>query len=281
MSQAVRQARAQTETKPFAASGLDRGLAVARTVRDDFPILDQEVHGKPLVYLDSAASAQKPRQVIDAISHYYEHDHANVHRGVHTLSQRATFAYERARGKVKLFLNARDTREIVFVRGTTEAINLVAESYVRANARAGDEILITEMEHHSNIVPWQLLRESTGVKLVVVPVNDRGELIMEEFEKRLSDRTKLVSVVHVSNALGTINPVKGDCRPRARTRCAVLSTAPRRLRTFRSTYRISTATSTRSPATRSTADGHRHPLRESRRAREMRPYHGGGEMISR
>jgi cysteine desulfurase/selenocysteine lyase len=183
-------------------------LAVARTVRDDFPILDQEVHGKPLVYLDSAASAQKPRQVIDAISEYYENDHANVHRGVHTLSQRATFAYERARGKVKLFLNARDTREIVFVRGTTEAINLVAESYVRANAKPGDEILITEMEHHSNIVPWQLLRESRGIKLVVAPVNDRGELIMEEFEKRLSERTKLVSVVHISNALGTINPVK-------------------------------------------------------------------------
>jgi cysteine desulfurase/selenocysteine lyase len=207
MTQAVRERNRPAEPKPFAASVLDRGLAVPRVVRDDFPILDQEVHGKPLVYLDSAASAQKPRQVIDAISEYYENDHANVHRGVHTLSQRATFAYERARGKVKLFLNARDTREIVFVRGTTEAINLVAETFGRT-ARPGDEILISEMEHHSNIVPWQLLCERTGAKLVIAPVNERGELVMEELEKRLSKRTKLVSIAHISNALGTINPVR-------------------------------------------------------------------------
>ena len=186
----------------------ERGLAVARTVRDDFPIFDQEVHGKPLVYLDSAASAQKPRQVIDAVREYYEHDHANVHRGVHTLSQRATFAYERARGKVKVFLNARDTREIIFVRGTTEAINLVASTYGRANLGEGDEVLITTMEHHSNIVPWQLLCEQTGAKLRVAPINDRGELLLDEFEKLVGARTKLVSVVHVSNALGTINPIK-------------------------------------------------------------------------
>ena len=196
MSAAIAPTRPQSDTIDVAA------------VRRDFPILHQTINGKPLVYLDNAASSQRPRAVIDAISEYYEHDHANVHRGVHTLSQRATDAYEGAREDVRRFINARETAEIVFVRGTTEAINLVAESYVRANARAGDEILITEMEHHSNIVPWQLLRESTGVNLVVAPVNDRGELIMEEFEKRLSDRTKLVSVVHVSNALGTINPVK-------------------------------------------------------------------------
>jgi len=197
-----------TEGRPFSTASLDRGLRVSHTVRDDFPILDQEVHGKPLVYLDSAASAQKPRCVIEALREYYENDHANVHRGVHSLSQRATFAYERARGKVKMFLNARDTREIVFVRGTTEAINLVAQSYGRKNIGEGDEILITEMEHHSNIVPWQILCQQTGARLVPSPIDDRGELVMSEFEKRLGARTKLVSVVHISNALGTVNPVE-------------------------------------------------------------------------
>jgi cysteine desulfurase/selenocysteine lyase len=176
-------------------------------VRMDFPILDQEVHGKPLVYLDSAASAHKPLHVINAISRYYEHDHSNVHRGVHSLSARATFAYERARGKVHVFLNARSIREIIFVRGTTEAINLVAQSYGRANVGAGDEILISEMEHHSNIVPWQILCQQTGAKLVVAPIDDRGALDLDQFEQRLSERTKIVAVAHVSNALGTVNPV--------------------------------------------------------------------------
>jgi len=213
MTRAVRRAPStveplKSEGRPFTKASLERGLSVPRTVRDDFPILEQEVHGKPLVFLDSAASAQKPRCVIDALREYYENDHANVHRGVHTLSQRATFAYERARGKVKLFLNARDTREIVFVRGTTEAINLVAQSYGRTNVGPGDEILITEMEHHSNIVPWQILCQQTGARLVPSPINDNGELLLDEFEKRLNERTKIVSVVHVSNALGTINPVE-------------------------------------------------------------------------
>ncbi len=184
------------------------GFGVARNVRDEFPILQQEVHGKPLVYLDSAATSQKPRQVLDTILSYYEQDNANVHRGVHSLAERATFAYERARGKVKMYLNARDIREIVFVRGTTEAINLVAQSYGRSHVGSGDEVLITAMEHHSNIVPWQILCEQTGARLRVAPINDRGELILDELAKLLSPRTKIAALVHVSNALGTVNPVK-------------------------------------------------------------------------
>ncbi|MFL6622443.1 MAG: SufS family cysteine desulfurase [Sulfurifustis sp.] len=176
-------------------------------VRADFPALAQQVHGKPLVYLDNAATAQKPRAVIDAITHYYTHDNANVHRAVHTLSERATAAYEGARGKIRRFLNAASDKEIVFVRGTTEGINLVAASWGRANVRAGDEILITAMEHHSNIVPWQILCEQTGARLRVVPINDAGELVMEEFDRLLNERTRLVGIVHCSNALGTINPI--------------------------------------------------------------------------
>jgi cysteine desulfurase/selenocysteine lyase len=177
-------------------------------LRADFPILQEEVHGKPLVYLDNAATAQKPRQVLDAIRHYYEHDNANVHRAVHTLSERATRDYEEARVKVQQFLNAAESREIVFVRGTTEAINLVAQSYGRSTLKAGDEIIISHMEHHSNIVPWQILCEQTGAVLRVVPVDDHGEFLLGEYEKLLGPRTRLVSVVHVSNVLGTINPVE-------------------------------------------------------------------------
>jgi cysteine desulfurase/selenocysteine lyase len=177
-------------------------------IRTDFPILRERVHGKPLVYLDNAASTQKPQAVLDAVLHYYEHDNANVHRGVHLLSERATRAFEGSRVKVQKFLNAKDSREVIFVRGTTEAINLVAQTFGRKNVGAGDEVLITHMEHHSNIVPWQMLCEEKNAKLVVAPINDAGELLLDEFEKRLSPRTKLVSVVHVSNTLGTINPLK-------------------------------------------------------------------------
>jgi cysteine desulfurase/selenocysteine lyase len=177
-------------------------------IRRDFPILHQEVHGKPLVYLDNAATSQKPRQVIAALDHYYSADNANIHRGVHTLSERATAAYEGGRDKVKQFLNAADRREIVFVRGATEAINLVAQSYARPRLKSGDEILITEMEHHSNIVPWQMVCEQTGAVLRVVPINDAGELLLDDFHRLLSVRTKLVAAVHVSNALGTVNPVE-------------------------------------------------------------------------
>jgi cysteine desulfurase/selenocysteine lyase len=183
------------------------GLDV-RAVRADFPILTQEVNGKPLVYLDNAASTQKPRQVLDAIQSLYTHDYANVHRGVHTLSQRATAAYEAARVKVQRFLNAAEAREIVFTRGTTEAINLVAQTFGRQNLGKGDEVIISHLEHHSNIVPWQMICEATGAVLRVVPINAEGELILEEYERLLSAGTKIVAIAHLSNALGTVNPVR-------------------------------------------------------------------------
>lgn len=177
-------------------------------IRSQFPILSEQVRGKPLVYLDNAATCQKPQVVIDAIGDFYRHDYSNVHRGVHALSERATKKYEEARNKVQRFINAESSDEIVFVRGTTEAINLVAQTYGKANLGEGDEILITAMEHHSNIVPWQMLCEQTGAVLKVAPINEKGELIMEGFRALLGEKTKLVSVVHMSNALGTINPVK-------------------------------------------------------------------------
>jgi cysteine desulfurase/selenocysteine lyase len=177
-------------------------------LRADFPILDQKVHGKPLVYLDSAASTQKPRAVIDAVARLYAEDYANVHRGVYQLGERATRAYESGREATRRLLNAPDVREVVLLRGATEAINLVAQSWGRTNVGAGDEILITAMEHHSNIVPWQMLCEERGARLVVAPIDDNGALLLGELAQRIGPRTKLVSVVHVSNALGTINPVR-------------------------------------------------------------------------
>jgi len=176
-------------------------------VRADFPILGTQAGGRPLVYLDSAASSQKPRQVIDAISRFYEHDNANIHRGVYGLSVRATDAYDAARAAVARYLGAAHPHEIIFTRGTTEAINLVAQSYARPRLRPGDEILITEMEHHSNIVPWQLVAQQTGAVLRVAPVTDGGELVVEALEALLSERTCIVALAHVSNALGTVNPV--------------------------------------------------------------------------
>jgi cysteine desulfurase / selenocysteine lyase len=186
-----------------ATSGFD-----IEKVRSDFPVLHQLVHGKPLVYLDNAATTQKPLAVIDAIDHYYRHDNSNIHRGVHALSERATDQYEKVRAAAQRFLNARDVKEIIFVRGTTEAINLVAQSYGRKHVGAGDEVLITAMEHHSNIVPWQILCEEKGARLRVAPINDRGELILDEFERLLTPKTKIAAVSHLSNALGTINPVR-------------------------------------------------------------------------
>jgi cysteine desulfurase/selenocysteine lyase len=179
-----------------------------RKIREDFPALRQQLHGRPLVYLDNAATTQKPRAVIEALRHFYEEYCANIHRGVHLLSERATQAYEDARAKVQRFLNAATSREIIFVRGATEGINLVAQTYGRANFRAGDEVLISAMEHHSNIVPWQMVCEEKGAVLRVAPMNDRGELLVEQFENLLTPRTKFVSLVHVSNALGTVNPVR-------------------------------------------------------------------------
>lgn len=193
-----------------------------RRIREDFPILKQKVYGKPLVYLDNAATSQKPKAVIDALLRFYTQDCANVHRGVHLISERATQAFEETRLKVQRFLNAREWREIVFVRGTTEAINLVASTFGRKNVGAGDEVLITALEHHSNIVPWQILCEDKNARLRVAPINDRGELILEEFEKLLSPRTKIVAVAHVSNALGTVNPVREIVRMAHRQNIPVL-----------------------------------------------------------
>jgi len=177
-------------------------------LREDFPILSLRVHGKPLVYLDNAATSQKPRSVIEAITRFYSAENANIHRGVYYLSDRATVAYEAARERVAGFLNAASPREIVFTRGTTEAINLVAQSWGRSELRAGDEILITGLEHHSNIVPWQLLAAQTGATVRAVPITDAGELDLDAFDRLLGERTRLLAVAHLSNALGTINPVR-------------------------------------------------------------------------
>lgn len=176
-------------------------------IRRDFPVLAREVNGKPLCYLDNAASSQRPRTVIDAISHYYETSHANVHRGVHRLSQEATDLFEGARETLRRFVNARSTREIVFVRGTTEAVNLVAQSYARPRLQAGDEIVISWLEHHANIVPWQMVCEQTGARLRVIPITRSGEVDFDAFVRLLNDRTRLLALAHVSNALGTVVPV--------------------------------------------------------------------------
>jgi cysteine desulfurase/selenocysteine lyase len=185
-----------------------RPIRDVEKVRADFPVLHRQANGKPLVYLDNAATSQKPRAVIEALTRFYTEENANIHRGVHHLSQKATLAYEGARGKLQRFLNAADPHEIIFVRGTTEAINLVACSYSRAHLGEGDEIIVSAMEHHSNIVPWQIVCEATGARLRVIPMTDSGELELDEFRQMLTDRTKLVAVVHISNSLGTINPVK-------------------------------------------------------------------------
>lgn len=177
-------------------------------LRRDFPILQRHIHGKPLVYFDNAATSQKPQVVIDCLDNYYQHYNSNIHRGVHTLSQEATAAYEGARHKIQHFLNAKSPKEIVFVRGTTEAINLVANSYGRTNIGQDDEIILSEMEHHANIVPWQLLCEQTGAKLKIIPINDQGELLLDKYAELFTPKTKLVAIVHVSNALGTINPIQ-------------------------------------------------------------------------
>ena len=193
---------------PDLSPGPAANMFDAERIRAEFPILDQEVNGRPLVYLDNGATSQKPRRVIDAIRHYYESDNANVHRGLHALSERATNAYEGARDTVRAFLNAADRREIVFVRGATEGLNLVAQSWARPRLGPGDDVVITTMEHHSNIVPWQIVCRQTGARLRVAPIHDSGELDMEAFTNLVSERTRIVAVAHVSNALGTINPVE-------------------------------------------------------------------------
>ncbi len=202
ISEPLQEASAQEAVAPGA------GFPNGEEIRRDFPILSERVHGKRLVYLDNGATSQKPWAVIHAIMRYYEQDNANIHRGVHTLSMRATEAHDAARRTVQHFLHAGEAREIVFVRGATEAINLVAQSYGRAHVTAGNEVLITAMEHHSNIVPWQMLCEEKQARLRVAPIDDCGELRMEEFEKLIGPRTRIVAVTHVSNALGTVNPLR-------------------------------------------------------------------------
>jgi cysteine desulfurase/selenocysteine lyase len=192
---------------PMQRAGTGASFDVQR-VRKDFPILRQHFRGRPLVYLDNAATAQKPQTVIDAVGRFYSHENANIHRGVHYLSEQATIAYDEVRERVARFINARTSREVVFTRGTTDSINLVAQSYGRTFLKPGDEILITGMEHHSNIVPWQLVCEQTGAVLQAAPLTETGELDLEAFQALLSDRTRLIAIAHVSNALGTINPVK-------------------------------------------------------------------------
>jgi cysteine desulfurase / selenocysteine lyase len=199
-------------TSPEGASphgtSLDSAALDVERIRRDFPILDQVIHGKKLVYLDNGATSQKPRAVIDAIVRYYQHDNANIHRGVHTLSMRATEAHDEARETVRRFIQAADAGEIIFVRGATEAINLVAQTYGRANVGEGDEVLITAMEHHSNIVPWQMLCAEKRAHLRVAHIDDAGELDLDAYEKLLTPRTRIVAVTHVSNALGTVNPLR-------------------------------------------------------------------------
>jgi len=177
-------------------------------IREDFPILSRKVNGKPLVYLDNGGSSQSPASVIARFDKYHSEEHSNVHRGVHYLSQLATNEYEKARIKVQKFINARSERECIFVRGTTEGVNLVAQSYGRANFNEGDEIILSQMEHHANIIPWQMIAEEKGARIRVIPINERGELIIDEYENLFNERTKFVSIIHVSNALGTINPIK-------------------------------------------------------------------------
>src|SRR5256714_5652453 len=177
-------------------------------IRKDFPVLRQTVNGKPLVYLDNAASSQVPMMVVERGAQYIEQEHSNIHRGVHYLSMKATTAYEGAREKVKRFINARESKECIFVRGATEGINLVMHGYGRKFVGAGDEIIISAMEHHANIVPWQMLCEEKNAKLRVIPMNDAGELLMDEYDALLNEKTKLVAVAHVSNALGTVSPIK-------------------------------------------------------------------------
>lgn len=177
-------------------------------IRQDFPILDQKINNKPLIYFDNAATTQKPKQVIDSLVHYYTTMNANIHRGIHTLAERSTFAFEETRESVRSFINASSTEEIIFTKGTTEGINLVAYTYGAAFINKGDEIIISAMEHHSDIVPWHMLCESKGATLRIIPINDEGEIIWEEFEKLLSERTKLIAIVHASNSLGTINPIE-------------------------------------------------------------------------
>lgn len=249
-------------------------------IRQDFPILSEKPYGKPLVYFDNAASSQKPKVVIDSLVNYYSHTNANIHRGVHFLSQRASDQFDQVRVKVKEFINAPAEEEIVFVRGTTEAVNLVACTFGRQRVKAGDEILITAMEHHSNIVPWQMLCEEKGAKLNVIPMNDDGELVLDKLDQLLTERTRIVSVVHVSNSLGTVNPVKEIIRKAHAKGIPVMvdgaqSTAHMSIdvQNLDADFFVFSAHKILGPTGIGCLYGKRHLLEE------MPPYQGGGEMI--
>ncbi len=249
-------------------------------VRKEFPVLEREVHGKPLAYLDNAATSQKPRAVIEALTHYYSRYNANIHRGVHTLSEEATAGYEAARAKVRDFIRAPSSEEIVFTRGTTEAINLVAQSYLRPRLREGDEILISQLEHHSNIVPWQLVREQTGAVLKVAPINEHGEIELEQFANLLGPHTRFVALAHVSNALGTINPVQEMVRlARERSVPVLLDGAqavphlPVDVQELGCDFYAFSGHKMYAPTGIGALYGRRELLEE------MEPYQGGGEMI--
>jgi cysteine desulfurase / selenocysteine lyase len=273
-------ARSPLQSSRAAVREVEAGFDVER-VRADFPILHQQAHGHPLVYLDNAATSQKPRAVIDAIVRYYESYNANIHRGVHYLAERATAEYEAARKAIQRFINAARAAEIIFVRGTTEAINLVAQTYGRVHVEAGDEVLITAMEHHSNIVPWQILCEEKKAKLRVAPINDAGELILEEFEKLLGPRTKIVGVGHISNALGTVNPIATIVKMAHARNIPVLvdgaQAVPRMavdVRELDCDFYTFSGHKTYGPTGIGVLYG-KLPLLEA-----MPPYQGGGEMIS-
>jgi cysteine desulfurase/selenocysteine lyase len=261
--------------------GPTAGVLDVERIRRDFPILQQRVHGKPLVYLDNAATTQKPQIVIDTLTEYYTGYNANIHRGVHELSIRATEAYERARATVQRFIGADRPEEIVFTRGATEAINLVAQTYARAHVGQGDEIVISYMEHHSNIVPWQMLCEQTGARLRVAPISDSGVLRFDELEKLLGPRTKLVSIVHVSNALGTINPIREIVEAAHRRGIPVLVDGAQAVahmhvdvRALDCDFYAISGHKVFGPTGIGVLYG-RHDLLE-----QMPPYQGGGEMIS-
>ena len=251
-----------------------------RRIREDFPILGQTVHGKPLVYLDNAATTQKPRAVLDALMAYYSEDNANVHRGVHLLSERATQAFEDARATVQRFINAASTREIVFTRNATEGINLVAQTFVRTRLGPGDEVLISAMEHHSNIVPWQMVCEEKGASLRVIPITDEGALKLEEYERLLGSRTKLVSIVHLSNVLGTINPVQQMIATAHRRGVPVLIDGSQAVhhmtvdvRALDADFYVFTGHKLYGPTGIGVLYG------KERLLEEMPPYQGGGDMI--
>jgi cysteine desulfurase/selenocysteine lyase len=257
------------------------GYDVAR-VRGDFPILATRMNDRPLVYLDTAASAQKPRAVIDTLKHFYERDYANIHRGVYDLSQRATAADDAARRKVQRFLGAADWREIVFTRNATEAINLVAASFLRPQLQPGDEILVTEMEHHANIVPWQMAAEATGAKVVAAPVNDTGELLLDGFVERISQRTRMIAVVWVSNVLGTVNPVHELVRLAKQRGLPILIDAAQAVQHIRvdvqeldADFLVFSGHKLYGPSGVGVLHG------KAERLEAMPPYQGGGDMIDR